>query len=168
MNPPKTGKIVNCHGCNKEIYKQLWQLKNTKKHYCSQKCTSTSLKLYCATCSKEVQIPKWRLNRIKSGRVYCNTKCQHKGLSLFNSMENNSRYVGVYISEGYKMIKIAPGKFRAEHVLVMEKHLGRKLKSNEVVHHKDEDRLNNSIDNLQVMTRAEHARHHGLIRNNLA
>lgn len=42
----------------------------------------------------------------------------------------------------------------------MEKHLGRKLRSDEVVHHKDGDKSNNSIENLEVMTLSEHSRFH--------
>jgi transposase len=43
-----------------------------------------------------------------------------------------------------------------EHVLVVTKVLGRPLKDNEVVHHKDEDKANNLLSNLQVMDSAEH------------
>ena len=43
----------------------------------------------------------------------------------------------------------------------MEAHMGRKLKRGEVVHHIDYDKTNNSVENLQVMTRVEHARLHG-------
>jgi hypothetical protein len=42
------------------------------------------------------------------------------------------------------------------HRWVMEKHLGKKLSSHEVVHHKDRNKLNNSIENLQIMYRWEH------------
>jgi hypothetical protein len=49
-----------------------------------------------------------------------------------------------------------PGKYQYEHDLIMEKKLGRKLRPNEIVHHKDGDPNNNSISNLAVMTRAEH------------
>lgn len=38
----------------------------------------------------------------------------------------------------------------------MEKKLGRKLTANEVVHHKDGDKLNNRLSNLKVLTRAVH------------
>ena len=39
-------------------------------------------------------------------------------------------------------------------------HLGRKLSSDEVVHHIDGDKLNNSWENLEVVSRSEHAREH--------
>jgi HNH endonuclease len=60
----------------------------------------------------------------------------------------------------YKKIKLKDGSTIDEHRLVMEQHLGRKLTSNEVVHHKDGDKFNNSLDNLEVMSRAEHSRMH--------
>ncbi len=47
-----------------------------------------------------------------------------------------------------------------EHRELMEKFIGRKLLSNEHVHHKDENKLNNSIDNLEILTAADHAAHH--------
>lgn len=47
---------------------------------------------------------------------------------------------------------------------IMEKHLGRKLKSNEIVHHIDGDYTNNKIENLQVMDDKEHRSMHALER----
>lgn len=52
------------------------------------------------------------------------------------------------------------GKRVFEHRYIMEKKLGRKLLSSEVVHHIDHDSLNNDIDNLQVMSWSEHTLHH--------
>jgi hypothetical protein len=48
-----------------------------------------------------------------------------------------------------------------EHVLVMERKLGRNLRCSEVVHHVDEDVTNNSPENLILCScRAEHSRIH--------
>lgn len=43
---------------------------------------------------------------------------------------------------------------------LMEQKLGRELRDDEEVHHKDEDRTNNSLDNLTVLSTAEHNRIH--------
>ena len=53
---------------------------------------------------------------------------------------------------------------RHMHRVVAEEMLGRKLLLGEIVHHKDGDKWNNSPDNLEVMTQAEHARIHCMER----
>ena len=50
-----------------------------------------------------------------------------------------------------------------EHRVVVENALGRLLNTNEVVHHKDGNKTNNCLDNLEVMTVEEHARAHRLV-----
>lgn len=60
-------------------------------------------------------------------------------------------YKGGYVHKpsGYKFISVK-GKKVYEHRHVMEVHLGRKLMTNEIVHHIDGDRLNNNINNLKL------------------
>ena len=48
------------------------------------------------------------------------------------------------------------GRSIAVHRVVAEDIVGRILRKDEVVHHKDGDRRNNDISNLQVMTHQEH------------
>ena len=50
---------------------------------------------------------------------------------------------------------------RHEHRVVAEKAIGRPLRSDEHVHHKDENKHNNSPENLEVMHWLDHLRLHG-------
>lgn len=59
----------------------------------------------------------------------------------------------------YKQLSIN-GKHIDEHRYIMEQYLGRKLKRDEYVHHKNGNKRDNRIENLQVMTPQEHNRHH--------
>lgn len=49
-----------------------------------------------------------------------------------------------------------------EHREVIEQVIGRALGSKEVVHHRDGNKLNNSTENLEIITQGEHMRKHGL------
>ena len=63
---------------------------------------------------------------------------------------------------GYLEVTMGENKGRCQHVVIIEEALGRRLFANECVHHKDHDRANNKISNLELMTRSEHARLHAL------
>jgi len=61
---------------------------------------------------------------------------------------------------GYIESTKGPTKGKSVHRLAMELKLHRTLTRNEVVHHIDRDKANNSIENLQVMTRSAHTSLH--------
>lgn len=52
------------------------------------------------------------------------------------------------------------GQYVFEHILVMEKKIGRYVQPGEVVHHINHNRKDNRIENLQLMTASEHSRLH--------
>ena len=57
------------------------------------------------------------------------------------------------------------GKQMLEHRYLMEQYLGRLLANDEIVHHKDGNKLNNDLANLELMSRSAHISHHS--RKNL-
>ncbi len=61
----------------------------------------------------------------------------------------------------YHMVKVAhPNRWEYEHRVVAEMMLGRRLLSDEVVHHINGDTLDNRPENLKVWFRDEHGLHH--------
>lgn len=66
---------------------------------------------------------------------------------------------------GYFEITRGKHKGRGEHRVIMEGKLGRKLAHDEIVHHVDGDKTNNTPSNLVVMSASQHASHHATERN---
>lgn len=72
--------------------------------------------------------------------------------------KNHSRWTGGRYVDPYGYVQITldrndplrEGRNNREHRYVMAKFLGRKLKTTETVHHKDGNRSNNDLDNLQL------------------
>lgn len=91
--------------------------------------------------------PEWRDNIAKGRRAWG---------------EANAAGVS-HKASGYVEITTGPHKGRSVHVIAMETRLGRRLRADEVVHHIDGNPSNNHPDNLSLMTRAGHARHHRMI-----
>lgn len=65
----------------------------------------------------------------------------------------------VWMMGGYRYIW-RNGAAVAEHRDMMERHLGRQLHVDDVVHHKDGNKTNNVIENLEVLPRALHTSLH--------
>jgi hypothetical protein len=64
--------------------------------------------------------------------------------------------------DGYIRLRIGK-RWVMEHRYVKERELGRSLEDWEDVHHKNSNRQDNSPDNLEVLTKSEHTKHHWII-----
>jgi hypothetical protein len=62
-------------------------------------------------------------------------------------------------SHGYCRVSSSDGRVY-EHRKLVEKHLQRPLTTDEVVHHINGDKTDNRIENLVVMSKADHAKLH--------
>lgn len=61
---------------------------------------------------------------------------------------------------GYLALYVPGRRYVAVHRLVMEQVLGRRLRSDEVVHHISGDKTDNRPENLMVVTQSEHTQMH--------
>lgn len=74
--------------------------------------------------------------------------------------ETHPNYKGGYINtNGYKVVGHNGIKIY-EHRYVMEIYLGRKLGWDDVIHHINEDKLDNRIENLSLTNHSEHVKLH--------
>ena len=139
--------------CNKRGYKKGEYHKFIAGHNIAAPVQNVKMK--CKYCDKELEMYPSDAKRFK----YCSRTCQ--GLDLrfsYNISDEGSTYIDHY---GYRHIK-NEGEWIREHRLVMEKHIGRTLKEDEVVHHINGVKTDNRIENLQLMTSSEHAKHHAI------
>lgn len=149
---PKRKKLIEfeCQTCGKkfEVNASDHRIKEGKQiKYCSHACAGMAIRTGetrpCPICGKLFYTTR---------NEFCSPECGTKGKMQRNThktyMENG--YICHYVN-GYNK----KGNVK-QHRLVMENHLGRRLSENEVVHHKNGDKTDNSIDNLEVMTRSEH------------
>lgn len=116
-------------------------------------------KSICLTCQSVFFYPRWRKN-VKC----CSRKCRakymigHKPFNWNGGIRKHKGYV-------YLLKKDHPSGDRdgyvLEHRYVMEQFLGRFLDSKEVIHHKNENRSDNRIENLHlVSSQGEHMKIH--------
>lgn len=94
----------------------------------------------CVACGVE-----FRANR--KDQKLCG-ECYQTKLKLSAESKSTNKYVQTNV----------PG--RTEHRDIAERILGRRLHTNEVVHHIDDDPKNNSVRNLMVLSRSTHGKLH--------
>ena len=61
---------------------------------------------------------------------------------------------------GYVTVNIGNGKQARQHRLIAEQMLGRPLNNGEVIHHKNGNRSDNRVENIEVLSQSEHMKKH--------
>ena len=145
--------ILICLNCHKafELKACETRVKENRVHYCSAKCRDEAKKtgkiIKCKQCGISFYSTR---NQFCSHKCACQYKKQHYNHKKYKENGYEIRYIQGYNKKGN--VK--------EHRYIMEQYLGRRLNTDEVVHHKDGNKLNNNINNLEVMKRGEHSRLH--------
>lgn len=130
-----------CDWCGKE-YTSYQCGKNF--HFCGIECRRKAGKLVASGFDEDT--------RKRAGE-----RITYYNRNVFNRGEYRERQADALRGTGSGYVK---RRGVHEHRRVAEVMLGRPLKSDEIVHHKDGDKSNNRPENLEVMTRAEHIREH--------
>ena len=117
----------------------------------------------CQQCGNEFQA-KRKEQRFCS--VPCRQRNNGKGRAGQKTGLANKPYKARLTKDGHLRMYAAKHPFaegRKEmmvHDMLMETHLGRRLAPTECVHHKNEDKTDNRLENLELMTHAEHSALH--------
>jgi hypothetical protein len=109
---------------------------------------------FCAQCGKQIEA---RTYYRKDGSVkgyympdkYCSLSCTGKAAHQTQFKKKRGYFIDKH---GYVLLteKTHGGYQQPAHRAVMEAHIGRKLFAHETVHHKDGNRQNNAIKNLEL------------------
>lgn len=134
---------TKCQSCDKIYY--------TRKHrpakYCDRDCqySNDRVTLTCDYCEKEFTRTKSDLTNSKSGLYFCSRECKDLAQRLENGLTeiHPSHYGNGIHNYREKAFKELPVKCNQCGYDEMEKMLD--------VHHKDGNRQNNSLDNLEVL-----------------
>lgn len=99
---------------------------------------------------------------VVKARGYCNLHWMRHRLGIPLSLPKYYNRIAArgWRAGGYRWLSTPDRGEIMQHRYFMEKHLGRILHVDEVVHHKNGDKLDNRLDNLEVMNRAAHTSHH--------
>lgn len=123
---------VKCELCNKIRIIKWWTSKLSENHICK----SCSAKI-TRTGKKASEQAKKNMSKAQRKKGYRTQGNGYKGILIDN--KDHPRFKS-FRGGGYIM----------EHILIMEKKLGRFLEKNELIHHIDKNKLNNDINNLYI------------------
>lgn len=188
------GAVLNCIVCGAEFKVPPSRASTAKtcSNECGYKVRRESIKrsvtLQCDRCGKAFETPRCHAGR----RKFCSYKCRDASPDYMQAKsdrfrgDKNPSWLGgtPAHTDGYVYTHCPDHPFASngyvfEHRLAMERWLRENdpkskfltrlgttlyLSPAYVVHHKDEDKQNNAISNLECMTPVEHNRLHSMLR----
>jgi hypothetical protein len=137
----------NCKECGKEFFTDKWK---PRRLYCGIVCRNSHLRknppkieVSCNTCGKTIKRIKWEVNQ----KNYCGYECMGLDRRKDEPCANTYESVRTWLARFDRMTSCNRCHFDDEPGIL-------------VVHHKDRDRQNNKMDNLEVLCPNCHAIEH--------
>ena len=165
-SPARSHWVCRCE-CGQETFVHGGNLRNGISNSCGclraekLKQPRSSVSLTCPICSKEFRVGKARVK--PNSRNCCSRECATKNAVSEGTFagKNNAAWNGgrQIHKQGYILVR-HKGTYILEHRLVMERHLGRELTTEEHVHHKNEIKTDNRIENLELTNAVDHRQLH--------
>jgi hypothetical protein len=120
----------------------------------------------CEQCGK----PRWvqlAKGHIPKGRI-CRSctasnmwgRGEENGNWQGGRIKDRHGYILVWVPKDSFFFPMSVQKYIPEHRLIMAQHLGRLLQPSEIVHHKNGNKEDNRIENLEIATRGGHSLDH--------
>lgn len=162
-----------CENCKKEVFESFGSGRfccrscaNTRRH--SEETKDKISKTLIKNKSKKIKQPKIRKIIIEGQKFADELDLKNSPYSEYNTAFIRNQVDGrkAYELCLYNGNKLLNSEIVLVYRYIMSVKIGRKLSPNEVVHHKDGNKLNNDISNLEILTRSQHSSLHG--KNNIA
>ncbi len=158
---------IECATC-----KKMFKPRQSKNKVCSRECYAKRRSLIY----KGENHPQWRggISNLEKNciacalpfrgphtQLFCSNQCQLKSFSHSGSSNGMWRGGRKRDKNGYILVlqpthPQARAGYVREHRLIVEAQIGRMLSGNEVVHHKNGKKDDNSVSNLVLLTKTEH------------
>jgi len=163
---PRTGRYKPCELCGAEFW--VMKSEDARRRFCSREChniaqTKTPVIKTCAVCGKQISLKPSEAEWRGKGRIYCSRECMGAGHIKRALDRIHNGKPAVIDSQGYVRVYEPdhPAAYKngwiAEHRLVVEQSLGRRLRQDEHVHHINHVRTDNRSENLALLTHSEHS-----------
>lgn len=154
----------SCQGCGAvfEVFPSVIRKGGGK--FCSRSCQKTGEWRDCPACGERFYAQRSRIARGESS--YCSRECSNPARGRAGNQNGNWKGGRFQRSDGYIAVSAGDGQYRLEHDLIMEAHIGRRLKRGEQVHHKNRVKDDNRLENLELTDWSTHIKEHHPQRRN--